>query len=356
MLPARLADRIRMARQGDHMKWLQSGTLASLLAICGAATAANSECEPQLLTEVRLVVTPGGEVYVPASLSGHEVFFRLSIGSGLPSVLETAVKSLGLKQETRNSDAELTYGGKQIRNYVSLNDLNIGELHLLTRAAPVIPQPGVEAPPTLQGKVIVGEMGSSLLRNVDAELYLAERQLKLFKPFKCRKRSPVYWNGPTAQLPMRFDDADTLVFTLELEGRKVEAGLLAGDRVSTIDLNAARQFFGIDENSKAIEVQQTAGGDRVLFHAMSLTGEGLGIQGAKVRLRRGSDCKLTGSNPGYHAIAYADCVNNVPFNLGTDLLSQLRIYISRIRETIYISRVAQPGAGETETVTITTAQ
>jgi hypothetical protein len=318
---------------------------------------ANPACESQLLAQATLHVTPAGEVFMPATIDGRDVYFRLSIGSGLPMVLESAVKSLGLQAKRRNGGASMSSGGNRITHFVMLEETKIGAFRLLARAAPVIPQPGVEAPPMVQGKPVVGYMGSTLFRNVDAELHLAERQLKLFKPFRCRSRSPVYWGGVAAELPLRFDPAGALIFTLELDGRKVEAGLLAGESISTIDVNATRKFFGFDETSAGVEVVQAEGENpRSLFHAMSLTGQGLGISNARVRLRGGSQCKLTGSTPGYGAIGYADCINRVPFNLGTDLLLQLRIYISREREKVYVSAAAVQPSGDAGTITIAPAR
>jgi hypothetical protein len=72
-------------------------------------------------------------------------------------------------------------------------------------------------------------------------------------------------------LPLHFDVAGALVVTLELDGKRVEAGLLSGDPVSTIDANATRQFFGFDETSAGVEVVQSEGGNpRRPFYAMSI--------------------------------------------------------------------------------------
>jgi hypothetical protein len=89
-----------------------------------------------------------------------------------------------------------------------------------------------------------------------------------------------------------------------------------------------------------------------LYQTMSLTGSGLQIKDARVRLARDIKCKLTGSTPGYGAIGYSNCVNRVPFALGTDLLSRLRIYISLARKTVYISTLEGKPAEASGTLTI----
>jgi hypothetical protein len=162
-----------------------------------------------------------------------------------------------------------------------------------------------------------------------------------------------YWGGDIAALPLRYDAAGALVVTLELDGKRVEAGLLSGENISTIDSNATRKFFGFDETSEGVEVvQHDEGSPRSVFHAMSLTGRGLGIGDAKIRLRPGSSrCELTGRSLGYGAIGYSNCINVVPFQLGTDLLSQLRIYISRERKTVFATLSgAQPTQFGTATI------
>jgi hypothetical protein len=139
---------------------------------------------------------------------------------------------------------------------------------------------------------------------------------------------------------MRFDISHTLYFTLELDGRKIEASLLDDARPSTIDVKATREFFGFDDTSPGVEIADDRDGGGGAFHAMSLTGRELDIRNARIRLRPGTlDCKLTGSAPVTGAIAYSDCFNLVPFNLGTDLLSQMRIYISKQRQKIFVSVV-----------------
>ena len=326
-----------------------------LMAACSGTSAkgAQPNCERVLLAQVQLHVSPDGEVFMPASIGGKEVYFILSIGSGLPMVLESAVRSLGLLPKSRHRGAEMRANGKPITHYVALDETVIGNFRLLQRAAPIIPQPDMESPLIVAGRPVLGYMGSTLFRNVDAELYLAERHLKLFRPFRCREVSPVYWDAAAAALPLRIDEAGALVFTLELDGRRIESGLLAGDRVSTIDANATRKYFGFDETSPGVEVEQTESGRaRSLFHAMSLTGQGLGIKNARIRLRSNGTCKLTGLKPGNGAIGYSDCINIMPFKLGTDLLSQMRIYISRERQAVYITKVGQQPADAVGTIAI----
>jgi hypothetical protein len=312
------------------MKGLFAATLVLAMTLNVDAARAATSCEPKVLADVTLRVTPQGQVLLPASLKGHEVFFELNLGEGLPEIRRSAIRALGLAVAPRRGGPQIWQNGRDVTHYAKMQDTRIGELKLVDRGAFIL-EDDDEAPPSLDGRPIVGVMGSTLVQSLDAELFLAEHRFRLFEPFKCRTRSPVYWEGDPAELPMRFDVAGTLVFSLELEGRKVESGLSMRSPTSSMDVNATRQFFGFDETSPGVDAVDGA------FHPMSLTGPGLQIKDARVRLRHVTDCKLSPSVPVYHAIGYSDCINVVPFNVGVDLLSRMRIYISRERQTIFVT-------------------
>jgi hypothetical protein len=322
----------------------------------GHAADRRNACEPDLIAEIPLVISPGGDVFFPATLGDKQVYFSLLIGSGLPLIAESAVESLGLPRRVITGSGQMKSGGQRATHYLQLDDLKIGDYRLLGRAAPIMPQPGVTTPRLIEGKPVVGLLGSTFLRRVDAEIFLAEKKMRLFKPFKCQSRSPAYWGGEVTSIPMRYDAAGAIVFNLELNGKKVESSLLSGEGASTIDANVTRKYFGFDENSPGVKTAPSAGGAAQRFHPMSLTGKGLSISDAPIAFQLGYTCKLTGSRPVYGGIGYDNCVNVVPFNLGVDLLSQMRVYISSERSTIYISTVAAgtlPAAG---TIDITGTQ
>lgn len=291
---------------------------------CVSARAAN--CVPELLAEVNLLITPDGGVFMPATIGGRPVYFSLSLGNGLPGMLESSAKPLGLVPKRINGTGKFSKG---ITHFVMLEDLKVGGVGFARRAAPLLPQTGGGNEALLDGRLVAGSMGSTLFQRVDVELNLAERQMKLFKSFQCPGQSPAYWNPQATRFPAHFDEAEALVFTLELNGKKVEASMLSGARESTLDANAASRFFGI-------EAQSGVNGAGTTFHPMSLTGPGLAIPENKVMLRQGS-CELSANKTPYGGIGYKTCINSVPFKLGLDLLTQMRIYVASARESVYIT-------------------
>jgi hypothetical protein len=322
---------------------IQSLSITTLLCL-NVAYAATPECDLTLLAQAKLHLTEEGAVLVPTQINGHDVYLDLRIGSGLPLIRESSVELLGLKQRARSGGARMTYGGRNVTHYVKLEGMKIENFRFASRNAPVLPRLGDESLPVVNGRPVVGIIGSTIFRMTDAELNLAEGDLRLYRKFRCMGKSPVYWGSEAAELPLRFDEAGALVFTLELEGKRIEASLLMGGRDSGIDSNAAREYFGIDQ-------QDASKGDGLYF-PMSLTGPGFQIKDARIQLTPASRCKLTGNTPGYGAIGYASCVNKVPFALGTDLLRQLRIYISAEREKIFVTTLASRGDNSTGSITI----
>jgi hypothetical protein len=316
---------------------------ALILSTCSQLAMAKDACLPEEVASVPLHVTPNGRVFMPSRIGEHEVFFELSLSTGFVLLFESAVEPLGIKVLHRTGGTQMWAGGKPITHYAPLENLAVGGFKFARRLAPVAPQDDADEPPRLEGRVVAGSIGATLIRNTDMELNLAERRLKLFKPFKCMGQSPTYWGPEAARWPTRFDEAGALVFTLELEGQKIESGLLAGRNVSRIDSRVTREFFGFDESSDGVRTEASESGGQGLFHAMSLTGGALNIEQNKVELREGWDgCKITRANPVHHAIAYHGCINTVPFTLGIDALSRMRLYYSAKRQTIFVTPV---GAG-----------
>lgn len=327
--------------------------LFSCLACVAQAADRKDACTHELIAEVALVVSPGGAVYIPATINGTEVYFDLVIGSGLAMLAGSTVEALGLQPRVITGYGQFGSGENRLTHYAQLDDLRIGKYKLLSRAAPIVPEPDRQSPRVIEGKPYAGRLGSTFLRRVDVEVFLAERKLRLFRQFECRAKSPAYWGGDVATIPIRYDETGAIVFNLELNGKPVESSLLSGAGTSRIDVNVTSKYFGFDRNSPGTTTRASAGtGAAETFHPMSLTGKEFHIIDAPIALREGSNCKLTGSRAVYGGIGYSSCVNAVPFNLGSDLLSQMRIYISSVRATLYVSRVAGEAAPASGSVAI----
>lgn len=311
-------------------RFLAAAAVVLAMPFTSIAIAARGDCEPRLLADVTLKVMPDGRVLLPASVRGRDVYFEFDLGSGLPIVRESAIKAVDLHVAPRRGGPDLIWKGRPVTHYAKLEKLHIGDLKMVDRGAFIDAEDEGATPPVVDGRPVIGTMGASLIQTLDVELHFAERRFRLYAPFKCRERSPITWDSVTsAELPMRYDEAGTLVFTLELEGQKIESAFRMNSASSFIDVNATRQFFGFDETSKDVEDG---------YHPMALTARGLDISDARVRLNSQRNCSLTASTPVYGAIGYQACVNVVPFYVGADLLSRMHLYISKERQKIFVTK------------------
>ncbi len=117
-------------------------------AVATPATAAGSDCEPQVLADVTLKVQPNGQVLLPASVRGKDVWFELDVGSGLPMVRASAIKAIGLDVAPRRGGPNLWWKGRPVTHYAKLEKMRIGELNLVDRGAFVEEEADDAAPPS----------------------------------------------------------------------------------------------------------------------------------------------------------------------------------------------------------------
>ena len=142
-------------------------------------------------------------------------------------------------------------------------------------------------------------------------------------------------------MPFTWDEIGTIVFPMELDGRKIEATLAATVLVSMIDSHITRNVYGFDEDSPEVSRESTEGGSTVSrFKAMALSAPGLNVANTKVQLMKGDrNCGQTSRRIAkVKAVGYAYCRGVTPLILGRNVLSRLRIYVATGEKVIYVSR------------------
>jgi hypothetical protein len=323
-----------------------------LSVLAQAAKAADTDdCRPRLMGHVEAQVSDRGPLLLAGSLNGHDVWFELRTFDGFSLIREAAVTAVGLTatdlpkaasggSRIASMSLDAKAGGKAIEHYVKMTDMKLGQIKIPGLEALVVPAKDEDTLPYYRDRPVAGTIGGKLFSVSDAEINLAEHRVSFFRQFEC-KGEPVYWGGEFTILPVFFDAAGSLMFPMELDGQKVDTSLVGGMRDTRLDEHVTRKFFGFDSSSPGVEKLPGVGGAADMsFKAMSLTAEGLNIRNTRIRLRPGSSCALTSRSDHTRAIGYSDCFNTVPMALGTDLLSQLRIYIASKQGKIYISKAA----------------
>ncbi len=283
---------------------------------------------------------------MPVTVRGKEAWMILHLNSGISGVFPQAAQELGLqplklKRDARTGsrvreDADVIKSGRKDLNlYVKFDSLTLGQVNLAGFEA-IIMADGPAILPMFQGRPVIGRLGSGLFKQFDTEVDLGHDAVRLFRASAC-DAPPVYWANEFTSVPLKFDVAGTLTFTMELEAKKIRTSLATDVGRSILDERATERFFGFKPDAPELERVLLPGGQRAVFRAMSVKAEGVNISNARVQLydRPQSPCKLGHGVDG--AIAYQNCTNITPFSLGTDLLKRLRLLVGSKREEIYIT-------------------
>jgi hypothetical protein len=330
-------------------------SLFLLLAVACSSIAlplhAAEPCKLSMIGDLKVAIGPAGGVLIPVSIDGQDAWMVLGLHNGLSDVVPQTVaayhlaphklmENKGTGSHLREQSERIKSGKQAINNFVRIDSLRIGQLDL-TGFEALIGQGPPGPMPRYLGKPVIGRLGSSLAKLFDVELNLAENNVRLFKAQGC-KEAPVYWAKEFTAVPMHFDVSGTMIFDMDLEGRKIDTALATDTGNSVLDRRSTERFFAFKPDAPELERQTLPNGEVVTFRAMSLTAEGVKVNNTRVRLidRKDSPCKLDRNKSS--AIVYANCFNVTPFALGTDVLKRLRLIIVNGQDSIYVTAAAAP--------------
>lgn len=307
---------------------------AALLACVISSVALGKEasvCQMKQYAEVPLQFESGKLVTFPMTIDGHPITAYLALQSALSQAFPKMLKELDLKSvPVPVSLAEnLGKGAK----YVQLANVSVGPVSFQSMQMLVSPY-------DFGGHAAIG---LDFFAKLDVELDFPHHVMRLFSPEHC-PNAVVYWAPAFDILPFERDPAGAIHFPMELEGRKLDATLGTATLTTTLDTSTSKAVYGFDEKSEGVSVGPNgAGGEVSYFRAMELTASGLSIMNAKVLLRKiPRGCTVS---KGIKApTKYSGCYNNVPLNLGMDVLARMRLYVSMKEKKIYYTVEAVPTA------------
>ena len=311
------------------------------VALTGGAAAIGAEpCRLRQVAEVVVTRDPdSGAIYIPVTLNGHPGLMALQLSGGLPYILPAYVDELGLKDRATRTDWDVSVRGKKVTQQAKVDSTILDRANFTGWDYLIYPaDPGYR--PSQQGVPIFGVMTSAFMNVVDLELNLGTGKLRMFRPNEC-KGMPVYWQAEVTGVDLFVDPTGLMLFPIEVEGQKFEGGLNTSSHLSVISSEATRRFLGFDEKSPGIErVPRFDGDEDATFRAMSLTAQGLDVRNARVRIKQMPTCKLSAANRSSRAVACSTVLALTPFSIGTDLMKQLRIFVSLRDKKIYFTRDA----------------
>jgi hypothetical protein len=302
---------------------------------------ARAACTLTLQASVDIVFNPGGGVLVPVRVGAREAWIQLNMSSGLAIIQSAAVTELGLRTGYVRTDVNLRANGQPIEREVTIDSLIVGNVNFAGWKLYVLPG---EARPlqVFQGRPVIGALSSHFMNVVDVELDLAGGKMNLFKHARCGGEQ-VYWGGEYTKEYLYVDRTGLLYFPLEIDGKRIETALNTAGPRSRLSEAVARRYFDFKRDPAAPQGRAPAGAFPIIGgRAMGLTARQLSLPGVQVNVYDDLErrCELGQSDRGSNAIGFRNCFGIVPFELGTQLLRQLRIYIASEEKRIYITRNA----------------
>jgi len=311
-----------------------------------APQAVLAECKLTQYASAEIAVGPSGALLVPVQVGGRDVWMVLQMSSGMAMIWPAAVEQLGLKSRRVRQD-NLFANGIPIEREVEVQSIRIGGANFADWTLQV--QPGPQQPMSqLLGKPVIGTVSARFMNVVDVEIDLAGRRMNLFKQTTCRGEA-VYWSREYTAVKLFQDRSGLLYFPMELDGNYVETSLnTLGPRARFSEV-IAKKYFRFDRNSPGVQRLPVGGGVLPLvgMRRMALTAKEISMPDVPVFLYddTGRKCEPAKSERDSAAIGFSNCFSTVPFEIGTDLLKQLRIYIASKEERIYFTRAASTVPG-----------
>lgn len=325
----------------------RSASTLCILALLVSALSprAHAACTLTRYASADLLATPAGGLLVPVRIGEHDVLMTLQLNSGMPMITPAAVEALGLVQapiEQRN----LRAGGQTITRQVKPRSLVIGGADFASWTLFVMPGP--ERPlQRFQGKPVIGTLSASFLNVVDVELDLANSRMNLFQPSTCGAES-VYWSTTHTSVRLHTDQSGLLFFPMEVDGKLIETSLNTAGPRSRLAESVSKAAFKVTRKSEGVQSIASRPGEPtplVGMRRMALTAKEISMPDVPVFLLDDSqrNCQVSRNGKDSGSYGFPNCFSVAPFEIGNDLLRQLRIYIATREQRIYFTRVGTPG-------------
>jgi hypothetical protein len=304
----------------------------------GATEAKN--CQLKRYASIDLTVVQGSYLLVPVTMQGTRAYMVLNMGSAFSNVTESAVGTLALKTKSVPDSVAVHESGKQVKRLATVTSFLLGQAQFNNADFLVLPNESFSS--SLADAPIVGFLGMDVFGQVDIELDLAHRKMNLFSQDHCPGQT-VYWSDKYASAPIRFGTFGEFYFPMELDGKKLETTLATSRPMTILHTDATRKLYNFDSHSPDIETEtDAAGGTTAHYRAMKLSGEGVQIINARIRLVDpvpNSSCYLS-SRSG--AATYEGCFGIHPLALGQNVIGRLHLYVATKEKMLYFTPADAP--------------
>ena len=320
----------------SNVVWAALSTLGVTLAggLTIASASESTSCTPVEYASLPVTYSSAGYPEVPVTINGKQVQMLVNTASASSVIDVNAYKALGLVA-TRMPNTVIYVGNERVDKYTTVPSLKLGNLGL--RGAQFIIEPMTKE----VGPDAVGSLGTNVLvsKQVDLEIDLSHNRINLLVPDRCPS-APIYWADHYSEVPLRVGILGNYYIVMELNGKKVEAGLAISGAQSMLVSNVSKRLYGFDEHSREDTPVHTADGKVSYFRAMELTSGGLSVMNANIELLPPVGCAvgdpLSKDQDGAEAFS-PQCFGAFPLSLGMSVLRNLRLYLSPRDQLMYFT-------------------
>jgi hypothetical protein len=200
--------------------------------------------------------------------------------------------------------------------------------------------PHAESGPITENEPAIGVLGLNVFGKVDFELDFANAKLNLYSQDHC-PGVVVYWTDKYSSARITQGPLGNYYFPMELDGRKIESTITTITDGNSITTDVTKHLYNFDEKSEGIETEtDPTGRSQSHYRAMALTGDGIKITNARMRLVVGKlpNCSLTSSHGSERAAVYEGCMGGeAPLKLGLSVARHLHLYFATKEKVLYFS-------------------
>jgi clan AA aspartic protease (TIGR02281 family) len=269
---------------------------------------------------------------VDATINGQKVGVLIDTGAGVSLIERSAARKLGLKTMSVRGFRVFGVGGESQAEQAAIDELKIGDATYRNWVALVAGE--TESP----GDITL-VLGYDFLHQMDIELDLPQKAMRLFEPRGCERASLAYWSNDAVMLPL--ESGKKLLVTVRINGKPLVAELDSGTTFSSLSLEGALQVGVTPETPGLVSGGCSTGFGRFRVDKWIAPFESFAIGDELIRspkMRFGDLWQYTKREETGSFIArrIADLPDML---LGADFLRAHRVYIANSQGRLYFSYV-----------------
>ena len=306
---------------------------AAALAVClclfaaPAHAQADSACTLRAVGHVPLSYDSVGRPMAPVTLGDRPKYLVIDTG-GVYGMLDRAtIRELGL--DTRNGGTTIVgVTGASSDEYAFVRDFRAGDISEPFFYAMVTP--GDEGETTDIRPV--GTIAPDFLTRYDVELDFDHDAMNFFSPEHCPGQTAPF-DAKMSAIPFQLDSGQHVIFPVMLDGKEITATLDTGSYTTILNLDVAKELFGVDTAASAE------------MHAVGRLTDAPGAIAYTRKFGTLSIAGITVTDP--HVAIFPDLVKSATSRtdsgglpaliLGMTVLSRLHLYIAYRERILYVS-------------------